>query len=112
MRDTSNLLDIQKYMPIQSQAALNYFVELNANYKGAHWADILDNLNESDCHLEIVEPIYEAVKPFLMIEELPMVSLVTYTLLYANNGAPPYSDMVAYWVGYLRGRRYNAKGNN
>lgn len=99
------LLGIQKYMPQQAERALKYFVELNPNMQGAQWADVLDNLIESDSHLDIIEDMYEYSKPYVTVDEFAWFRPIILTLTYSNHGAPPYPQMVMYWMGYISGRR-------
>jgi hypothetical protein len=101
---TEYLLGIERYMPRESDLALTYFVQLNPKYDGAKWADCLDVLLETDAHLDVTEPTYEALKPIVPIGTEPWILPITMTLLYAHKGAPPYTVEVAYEHGRLTAR--------
>jgi len=80
---TKRLLAVEAALPDESRAALERFTLINRHWRGAHWADCLDVLNDSDSHLEVTESIHEALHN-LSHDEQPLVSLVALTLLYAH----------------------------
>jgi hypothetical protein len=81
-RDTTHLTWVLDKMPEASRLALLKFTELNPHWRGAHWDDCLDTLIDSDSHLELTEPLYEASK------ETPysgfLVEAVGITMLYSS----------------------------
>ena len=49
-----------KNMPDECALAIAKFTEANPAWRGANWDDALDVLMDTDSHLDVTEPIYEA----------------------------------------------------
>jgi hypothetical protein len=81
-RDTSHLTWVINNMPRESALALAKFTEHNPHWRGAHWDDCLDTLMDSDSHLDLTEPLYEASKETQYPGKL--VEAIGITLLYAD----------------------------
>ena len=61
MHTTDRDLAIDQAMTAAERTTfLAAFTLLNPHWRGAHVADVLQVLGESDSHLEVVEPMYEA----------------------------------------------------
>jgi hypothetical protein len=95
-------LDVQAALPVESDMALSNFVEINPNYRGAEWADVLDILGDADANLEVTEPIWEALEavsnhgmPVVRGQAVPthLITYVTLTLLYAHKTPPSAFDV-------------------
>jgi hypothetical protein len=84
---TKRVLAVEAALPEESAAALARFTTMNPHWRGAHWADVLDVLYDSDSNLDVTEPIYEALRGLPEVE-LALVGYVTLTLLYAHQEAP------------------------
>lgn len=67
-------------MPGESAKALLMFTSMNPTWRGAHWDDVLDVLMDSDSHLDVIEPIIEA----LPLMDARLVRAVVLTALYAD----------------------------
>lgn len=94
--DTTEMpeLVIERVLSVQSDLALDKFVELNPHMRGATWADVLSVLDDGDAHLAVTEPIYEALHKTGFVRRLGKangryITLVTLTLLWANTNRPP-----------------------
>lgn len=103
MERTGYLLAIQKHMPKQSAAALEYFTESNPHWRGAQWADALDLLLEADAHVEMTDAIYDDLRVVVPVGTEAWILPVFMTLLYSNKGIAPYATSVAYWHGFVTG---------
>lgn len=75
---------LQAHMPIEVQAALDKFVSINPHYKGAEWWDVLSVLRDSDSHLDIIEPMVQAMSYEDGETWSVLYSFVTLTLIYTN----------------------------
>jgi hypothetical protein len=95
-RDTTHLSWVIEKLPVASAVALDRFTTLNRHWQGAHWDDCLDTLMDSDSHLELTEPLYEASK------ETPypgkLVEAVGLTMLYSDQAfaAAPLDQQIKY----------------
>jgi hypothetical protein len=70
---------IKDHMPSEARRALLHFTSLNQSYNGAEWWDVLSILRDSDSHLDIIEPMVEAMDEWDVLR-----SFVTLTLIYAD----------------------------
>jgi len=82
---------VNKHMPAEAHEALLKFTEINPHWRGAHWEDVLEVLCDSDSHLDIIEPLFDALREddfsFLLVE------CIAQTLIYASKPfSVDYSD--------------------
>ena len=76
------------YMPDEVDLALAKFVSINPHYNGAAWWDCLDVLIDSDSHLDITEPMAEAMDEWDILR-----AFITMTLIYASEAfATTFTD--------------------
>ena len=88
MDRTDRLMWVARNLPEECKLALERFTWVNFNWCGANWEDCLDILLDSDSHLELTEPMYEALG-----EMSPEISV---TLLYAYGGEPTFDEVRAH----------------
>src|SRR5580765_1416808 len=80
----NNNLLVTKGMPALSELALTRFVAINQRQNGIDWATALDLLIDSDSHLDVTEPVYEAlIGTAIAPEDRGLIGPITVTLLYA-----------------------------
>jgi hypothetical protein len=70
---------LQAGMPSEIATALRNFTALNPSYRGAEWWDILSILRDSDSHLDVIEPMAEAMSEWGTLQ-----SFVVLTLCYSS----------------------------
>jgi hypothetical protein len=71
---------LQAHMPVECDTALTKFVAVNPQLRGIEWWDALDMLDDSDSHLDILEPIADAMED----DWGKTHEYVALTLLYAS----------------------------
>ena len=96
---THRLLRTEKVMTDDSRRALAAFVKVNPHYNGAHWADCLEVLVDSDSHLDITEPMYDLLSEVLSEEALSYLSMVCVTLHWSRTSFTP--STVRLWCNQL-----------
>ena len=84
-REIDRLMWVAHNMPEECKLALERFVRVNPAWNGANWEDCLDVLLDSDSHLDVTEPLYEALGT--------MSSEIGVTLLWAMGGAPTIDEV-------------------
>lgn len=94
MKRTIPVLDVERALPSLSKLALEHFVNRNPHWRGAEWADALDQLDNSDANLEVTEPIWEQLnrQGFITDENRKYVTLCILTALWAC-GPPVAADV-------------------
>jgi hypothetical protein len=82
IRNTDHLTWVLEKMPEACALALAKFTQINPHWRGANWDDCLDTLIDSDSHLDLTEPLYDAVKetPY----EYRRCESVAITMLYSS----------------------------
>lgn len=92
---TKRLLAVEATLSVESDQALANFVRANPNWQGAHWADALDVLDDTDSHLGTIEDTWEVLEEARRTEVLEsgLVSMVVITLLWANALGTPIAPM-------------------
>jgi len=81
-RKTEYLAWVREKMPVASSVALDRFTTINPHWQGAGWDDCLDVLIDSDSHIDLVEPLYEACKE--TPHDFRLAEAVGITLLYSD----------------------------
>jgi len=89
MREQNNVLRVERALPRESAQALVEFVKLNPRWQGAHWADCLDELDNTDAHCGDVDDTWERLHVRVPAEGSRLIRLVALTLCYAHGGWPP-----------------------
>jgi hypothetical protein len=74
---------VHEHMPAEEVQALTKFVDNNPRQNGIQWWDALSIMRDCDAHLDVTEPMAEVVKDSGG-EWTVLHTIVTYTLLYAN----------------------------
>jgi hypothetical protein len=92
---TKQLLAVERVLSVESAKALENFIAFNPRQRGAHWADVLDILDDSDSNLEVTEPLYEALRDKFDGTDRRYIGLVALTLFYANKQAPTPAEVEA-----------------
>lgn len=88
-RRATRLLAVERAMTLEEREQfLARFVGINPHYDGAHVADILDILNDSDSHLDVTEPLLEAHADEIG-EDVQLASLCTLAAIYAHGEIAP-----------------------
>ena len=87
------LMWVAHNMPDECKLALERFVKVNPSWNGANWEDCLDVLLDSDSHLEVEEPLYEALGT--------MAPEIGVTLLYAHAGPPTIDEVRPFLERFL-----------
>ena len=96
------LSHIEESMPEHSGMALARFTAANPHWHGAHWADVLDVLNDSDSNLDVVEPVIERLWPKLSETQRQYVGLIVLTLLWGSETfTGPRDETVLAFLAYL-----------
>jgi hypothetical protein len=93
--NTKRLLAVERVLSVESAKALENFLTLNPRQRGAHWADVLDILDDSDSNLEVTEPLWDALGERFDGEQRRYINLVALTLFYANKLAPTPAEVEA-----------------
>jgi hypothetical protein len=81
-RTAEYLAWVREKMPVGSAVALDRFTTINPHWQGAGWDDCLATLIDSDSHIDLVEPLYEATKD--TPHDFRLVEAVGITLLYSD----------------------------
>jgi hypothetical protein len=71
---------LQRAMPVECDEALRKFVQVNPHQRGIQWWDALSIMSDCDAHLDIVEPLADAMDEWVS----PFHGFVTYTILYCS----------------------------
>ena len=79
---------VHEHMPREEAAALAQFVAIHPNQRGIHWWDALSMLRDYDAHLDVTEPMAEAMDGD---EWTVLHTFVTYTILYAERAFSDYT---------------------
>lgn len=95
-RDTSHLTWVLEHMPKESNDALIKFTSINPHWRGAGWDDCLDQLMDTDSHLEVVEPLFE--RSTESVYPARLISAVAITLLYASQDFAELSTPDMQWI--------------
>jgi hypothetical protein len=94
---SKRLLRTEAVMRLHSSKALDRFTRVNPQYRGGYWSDCLDILLDSDTHVEVTEPLYEA-----MTDESDSrrayISAVAVTLLWADGAESVTPERVQPWL--------------
>lgn len=76
------------HLPAESAKALAHFAELNHRLVGIRWDDALEILIDTDCHLDITDPIHQLIDS----PRPGLVRAVAITLLYADPAFDELND--------------------
>jgi len=87
-READRVLTVQRVLARESDLALTNFVAAHPNYRGAHWADVLDDLHNADAYCGDSEGTYDALKDNVPSELRPYIVLVALTLNFAHKTWP------------------------
>ena len=77
------LMWVNTNMP-EAKQALEHFVTVNPSWNGADWIDCLDQLLDSDSHIELTEPLYEEFEAAYFDDGLELVCPIAVTLLWSH----------------------------
>jgi hypothetical protein len=74
---------VHEHMSVEEVQALNQFLASNPGQRGIHWWDALSIMRDCDAHLDIIEPMAEAIKE-AGGEWTTLHTFVTLTIIYAS----------------------------
>jgi hypothetical protein len=80
-REVATMRWLQRAMPVECAEALRKFVEVNPNQRGIEWWDALSIMHDADAHLDILEPMGDAMEDTWVPT---FHAFITYTLIYAS----------------------------
>lgn len=88
MTDSEALRWVMQHMPVEADAALAKFLEMNRQMTGSGWDDCLAMMLDADAHLAITEPVVD-----LLPEADPTLAVaVTLTILYSSEAFAVHMD--------------------